>query len=55
MNSKNWEIIGSDIKSLQELIDKLEVQKKKDDEQKKNNINNTSNITENKIIENTMN
>ena len=55
MNSKNWEIIGSDIKSLQELIDKLEVQKKKDDEQKKNNINNTRNITENKIIENTMN
>lgn len=55
MNLKNWEIIGSDIKTLQELIDKLEVQKKKDDEQKKNNINNTSNITENKIIENTMN
>ena len=49
MNSKNWEIIGSDIKTLQELIDKLEVQKKKDDEQKKNNTNNTSNIIENKI------
>lgn len=49
MNSKNWEIMGSDIKTLQELIDKLEVQKKKDDEQKKNNTNNTSNIIENKI------
>ena len=55
MNSKNWEIMGSDIKALQELIDKLEVQKKKDDEQKKNNTNNTSNITENMIIENTIN
>ena len=27
MNSKNWELIGSDIKTLQELIDKLEKQK----------------------------
>ena len=55
MNSKNWEIIGSDIKALQEFIYKLEVQKNKDDEQKKNNINDTSNITENKITDNTIN
>ena len=27
MNSKNWELIGSDIKALQELIDKMEKQK----------------------------
>ena len=27
MNSKNWELIGSDIKTLQELIDKMEKQK----------------------------
>ena len=27
MNSKNWELIGSDIKALQELINKLEKQK----------------------------
>ena len=39
MNSKNWEIIGSDIKALQELIDKLEIQKKKEDEQNNNNNN----------------
>ena len=50
MNSKNWEIIGSDIKSLQELIDKLEVQKKKDDEQKKTNTINTINSTDNKAV-----
>lgn len=31
MNSKDWDIIGSDIKALQELIDKLEVQKKKEE------------------------
>ena len=50
MNSKNWEIIGSDIKSLQELIDKLEVQKKKDDEQKKTNTINTINSTDNTAV-----
>ncbi len=27
MNSKNWELIGSDIKTMQELIDKMEKQK----------------------------
>ena len=50
MNSKNWELIGSDIKALQELIDKLEVQKKKEEGQKNNtvsNSNNTTSITEN--------
>lgn len=45
MNSKNWEIIGSDIKTLQELIDKLEMQKKKEDEKKNNNINSVNNTT----------
>ena len=44
MNSKNWEIIGSDIKTLQELIDKLEVQKKKDEEQNDNSINTSNTI-----------
>ena len=29
MNSKDWDIIGSDIKALQELINKLEAEKKK--------------------------
>ena len=50
MNSKNWEIIGSDIKTLQELIDKLEVQKKKDDEQKKTNTTNTINLIDNTAV-----
>ena len=45
MNSKNWEIIGSDIKTLQELIDKLEMQKKKEDEKKNININSVNNTT----------
>ena len=35
MNSKNWEIIGSDIKTLQELINKLE--KHKENENANNN------------------
>ena len=49
MSSKNWEIIGSDIKYLQELIDKLEIQKKKEDEQKnkKEKNNNSTNLMEN--------
>ncbi len=50
MNSKNWELIGSDIKALQELIDKLEIQKKKEEGQKNNtvsNSNNSTSITEN--------
>ena len=42
MNSKNWELMGSDIESLQELIDKLEAEKKKEDEQKNKNL--TTNI-----------
>ena len=50
MNSKNWEIIGSDIKALQELIEKLEVQKKKDDEQKKTNTTNTTNSIDNTTV-----
>lgn len=47
MNSKNWEIIGSDIKTLQELIDKLEVENKKEDKQKNTIITDTNSITNN--------
>ena len=47
MNSRNWEIIGSDINYLQDLINKLEVEHKKDKE-KTNNISN--NIIENTTI-----
>ena len=50
LNSKNWEIIGSDIKALQELIDKLEIQKKKEEGTKNNTVsssNNTASMMEN--------
>ena len=53
MNSKNWELIGSDINALQGLIDTLEVQHKKDKEKNKadTNINNNTSINDN-IIQN---
>ena len=53
--NENWELIGSDIKTLQELINKLEVQKKNDDEQKNTNTTNSSNLTENNVVENSTN
>ena len=57
MNSGDWDIIGSDIKALQELIDTLEIEKKKEDEKNNKTItnnttidtNNTLNIVENNI------
>ena len=52
MNSKNWELIGTDIKSLQDLIDKLEAEKKKEDEQKNKNATNI-NLTNSTIDINT--
>ena len=55
MNSKNWEIIGSDIKTLQELIDILEVQKKKDDEQNMNTVNINDMVTNNNVTNNSNN
>ena len=48
-NSSDWEMMGKDVKKLQELIDKLEVVKKEEQE-KKNEIikdNNTQKNTEN--------
>ena len=54
MNSKNWELIGSDINALQGLIDTLEVQHKKDKEKNKadTNINNNTIINDNTIQNN---
>ena len=56
MNSKNWDLMGSDIRALQELIDKLEAEKKKEDEQKSKNtiVNDQINDSINNIIENTV-
>lgn len=49
-NSDNWEMIGKDIKKLQELINKLEVVV---EENKKNESNNTlNNIDTNTTLEN---
>ncbi len=45
-NNKDWEMIGKDLKKLQELINKLEVlqeEKKKQEEQNKINANNIVN------------
>ena len=36
LNSKNWELIGSDINSLQQLIDDLEKKQGKDEIEEKN-------------------
>ena len=54
MNSKNWELIGSDINALQGLIDTLEEQHKKDKEKNKadTNINNNTIINDNTIQNN---
>ena len=54
-NNNDWELIGSDIKKLQSLIDSLETEKTKEDKKKaeiKNEVNEVNNvIEENKIVE----
>ena len=53
MNSKNWEIIGSDIKSLQELIDMLENQKKNEEKNSNTKVtNNTNDSIDNNVVTN---
>ena len=52
-NNKDWELMGSDIKKLQSLIDSLEVEKAKEDKKKaetKNEVNEVNNVIEN-IVE----
>ena len=52
-SNNNWELMGSDIKKLQSLIDSLEEEKIKEDKKKKENniINNTLNETiDNNVI-----
>lgn len=53
MNSKNWELIGSDINTLQELIDDLEQRQKKNAEDKNSsekNTTDTNNIEANNVV-----
>ena len=54
-NNKDWELMGSDIKKLQSLIDSLETEKAKEDKKKaeiKNEVNEVNNvIEENNIVE----
>ena len=52
-NNKDWELMGSDIKKLQSLIDSLETEKAKEDKKKaetKNEVNEVNNVIEN-IVE----
>mgnify|MGYP004569666327 CR=1 FL=1 len=52
-NNKDWELMGSDIKKLQSLIDSLEIEKAKEDKKKaetKNDVNEVNNVIEN-IVE----
>lgn len=52
-NNKDWELMGSDIKKLQSLIDSLEIEKEKEDKKKaetKNEVNEVNNVIEN-IVE----
>lgn len=55
-NNKDWELMGSDIKKLQSLIDSLETEKAKEDKKKaeiKNEVDNELNnvVEENNIVE----
>ena len=55
-NNKDWELMGSDIKKLQSLIDSLETEKAKEDKKKaeiKNEVDNEVNnvVEENNIVE----
>ena len=45
MESKDLEVMGRDIKSLQELINKLEVEKAKEDELKQKETENTQDLS----------
>ena len=54
MNSKDWELIGSDVKALQELIDKLEAEKKQEEKQK-NKANTTNTTVDNNTTNNVVN
>ena len=52
-NNKDWELMGSDIKKLQSLIDSLEAEKAKEDKKKeetKKEVNEVNNVIEN-IVE----
>ena len=51
-NNKDWELMGSDIKKLQRLIDSLETEKAKEDKKKsdiKNEVNEVNNVIENVV------
>lgn len=52
-NNNNWEMIGTDIERLQELINSLEKIKQKDDEKKEDRVsNNTGNTINENIVGN---
>lgn len=48
-NNKDWELMGSDIKKLQSLIDSLETEKAKEDKKKAETKNEVNNVIENVV------
>lgn len=48
-NNKDWELMGSDIKKLQGLIDSLETEKAKEDKKKAETKNEVNNVIENVV------
>ena len=48
-NNKDWELMGSDIKKLQSLIDSLENEKAKEDKKKAETKNEVNNVIENVV------
>ena len=53
-NNKDWELMGSDIKKLQSLIDSLETEKAKEDKKKAEIKNEVDNEVNNVVEENNM-
>ena len=53
-NSNDWEMIGSDLKRLQELINSLEEMKVKEQEENLSTDKNTNEVEENNVVEDTL-
>ena len=51
-NNNDWEMVGKDMKKLQDLINKLEVVKKEEDEKQNEILNQTKNNTVDNTVSN---
>ena len=54
-NNNDWEMMGKDVKKLQDLITSLEQLKEEEDKKKENTENNQSNVNNEIVEENTTN